>query len=213
MPAPKPLLPLALMILLAPAMALAHPVHDEPGGLLSGLAHPLMGADHLLAMTGVGLWAALSGGRTLWAFPATFIGAMVLGGVIGVGAADLPVVEPTILASVIVLGAATALALRLPLVLSLALLAAFGLAHGYAHGVEGPAGLDLGYMAGFALATTALHLAGLAAGLAMTRLRAPMLVRRLGAVVVAGGLLLALDEAEAGDAKPPVICLATGCPE
>ena len=196
-------LPLALMILLSPAAALAHPIHAEGSGFLAGLAHPLMGLDHLLAMLAVGLWASMVGGRARWLFPAGFVLAMVLGGVVGTGGAALPIVEPAILASVIVLGAATALALRVPLALSIMLLAAFGLAHGHAHGVEGPVGLDMGYMLGFALATAALHGAGLAVGQALGRGPAPVLARGLGVVVVASGILLALTPADAAPALAP----------
>lgn len=40
---------IAIAALTAPASALAHPGHDHAGGsgLISGLAHPLTGADHL----------------------------------------------------------------------------------------------------------------------------------------------------------------------
>ena len=62
---------------------------------------------------------------------------MVVGGLLGFGGAALPVIEPTILASVIVLGLAIAFALRPPLALACAVIALFGVAHGYAHGLEG----------------------------------------------------------------------------
>ena len=58
---------LFVLFLLAAAVpaANAHPFHAEGSGLLAGLAHPLGGVDHLLAMLGVGLWSAwivLNGG-------------------------------------------------------------------------------------------------------------------------------------------------------
>lgn len=31
-----------------------------------GVAHPLLGVDHILVMVAVGLWAVLLGGRALW---------------------------------------------------------------------------------------------------------------------------------------------------
>ncbi len=43
----NPLLGAAL--LLSPALAFAHPGHEH-SGLVAGLAHPLFGLDHLLAM-------------------------------------------------------------------------------------------------------------------------------------------------------------------
>jgi urease accessory protein len=172
-------LPLALMILLLPAVALAHTGHGEASGFAAGLAHPVLGPDHLLAMVAVGLWAALTGGRALWAWPAAFVGAMLVGGLAGAGAGALPVVEPLILASVIIIGAAAALALRVSPWAALPALALFGAAHGHAHGVEGPGGAD--YALGFVIATLALH----GAGIALARLG------QTGARVLGGGVALA----------------------
>jgi urease accessory protein len=74
-------LPLLLLpVLLLPAAAAAHPHHDHAGGFLDGVAHPLFGTDHLLAMVAVGLWAAFAGGRALWALPLAFLGAMAVPG-------------------------------------------------------------------------------------------------------------------------------------
>ena len=107
---------LATLVALLPAAALAHTgvgAHGSP--FVSGLLHPLLGADHLITMVAVGLFAAMTGGRARWAYPASFVGAMVVGGMLGFGGAALPVVEPAILASIVVLGAAIAFALRPPL--------------------------------------------------------------------------------------------------
>ena len=46
------------MLLAAAGPALAHPGHEA-----SGFLHPFTGLDHMLAMVGVGLWAALLAGR------------------------------------------------------------------------------------------------------------------------------------------------------
>ena len=46
---------------------------------VGGLAHPLAGADHILAMVAIGLWGALAGGRALWAWPASFVAMVVVG--------------------------------------------------------------------------------------------------------------------------------------
>lgn len=188
--------PLALLMALVPVAAAAHPGHAEGVGLFAGLAHPLSGPDHLLAMLAVGLWAALAGGRALWAYPATFVAAMLAGGLLGAGGAALAVIEPAILASVILLGAAAALTLRVPLGVAVAALAVFGVAHGYAHGLEGPGGAA--YAAGFVLATAALHGAGIVAGLAVVRLQRLLIGRAAGFGVALAGVALALaPEAEA----------------
>jgi hydrogenase/urease accessory protein HupE len=53
-------------------------------GFTDGFLHPLTGWDHLLAMFAVGLWAAQHRGRALWLIPLSFVGVMVLGGILGV---------------------------------------------------------------------------------------------------------------------------------
>jgi len=178
-------LALILVAIMTPGLALAHAGHGEQSHFFSGLSHPLLGPDHLLAMVAVGLWAAVAGGRALWAMPLAFMAGMLGGGVLGFGGAALPVVEPAILASVIVIGALSALALRVPLGAALPGLVLFGLAHGFAHGLEGPGGAA--YAAGFLIATGGLHLAGI--GAARLGLR---LARGVGAAVALGGVALAL---------------------
>jgi len=183
---------LAAAIALVPAGALAHPGHvgHEALGFLAGFTHPFTGADHMLAMAAVGLWAALRGGRAAWAWPAAFVVAMLVGFLIGQGGAA-PFVEPAILASVIVLGGLVAAQAVVPLLPGAMLIAAFGLAHGWAHGAEAP-GAAGGFPLGFALSTVTLHLVGLAAGFGLQRLRRPGLLRLLGAGAAAGGVLLAV---------------------
>jgi urease accessory protein len=93
-------------------------------------------------------------------------------------------VEPMVLASVILLGAAVALALRAPLMIALPLVALMGLAHGAAHGLEGSgAGFGLGMLA----ATAALHGLGLALGLTLNRAT----VRLSGALALLAGVTFA----------------------
>ena len=151
-----------ISLALLPTMAMAHPGHGEGAALLSGLTHPLGGLDHVLAMLAVGLWAGITGARAISALPLAFVAAMIAGGALGAMGMGLPMVEPMILASVILTGALAALALRPGLAASLALVAAFGLFHGHAHGTEGPASGLAVYALGFAAATMALHLAGIA---------------------------------------------------
>lgn len=179
---------LLLTAALLPQAALAHPGHDQ-GQLLSGLTHPLGGTDHLLAMVVLGLLAAQAGERTLWALPLAFVGSMIAGGLAGFGGLAFPGVEPMILASVIILGALVAMAARLPLTMLLPGVAVFGLAHGWAHGAEGPAGGMALYAAGFAVATMALHGAGIIAGKV---LQSGVLLRVLGAAASVSGLALAM---------------------
>jgi urease accessory protein len=181
----------SLLALLTPGLAAAHAgTHDS--GFVMGLAHPIGGADHVLAMIAVGLWAALLDGRALWALPLAFVGALVAGAGLGAAGVALPMVEPMILTSVVVLGVAIALALRLPLSVAVAAVALFGLVHGHAHGTEGPAGDLAGYAIGFVIATASLHVAGLALGLGLTRLFNLSVLRAAGGATALAGFALAL---------------------
>jgi urease accessory protein len=187
----------AAVVMALPATALAHTGHMEPGGFLHGFAHPLGGADHLLAMIAVGLWAAQIGGRALWALPLAFVGTMILGGLYGMAGLPLPSVELGILGSVLVLGGLIALQPRLPVAACAAIVALFAVFHGFAHGVEMPeAASPQAYGLGFALATALLHGAGIALILAVKALVRGMAgrltVRGSGALIGLGGVALAL---------------------
>jgi urease accessory protein len=183
----------AALLALIPAVALAHPGH--PGhqalGVWAGLLHPFTGADHMLAMLAVGLWAALRGDKALWAWPAAFVGALLVGFAIGASGVVLPIAEPMILASIIVLGALTAADVRTSTAFGVVLMAVFGAVHGHAHGAES-AGSTAGFPLGMALSTLALHGVGLAAGFGLQRLQRPGLIRLLGAGALAAGLALAV---------------------
>lgn len=179
---------------LLPGAALAHTGIGAQGGsaFAAGFLHPLLGADHLLAMVAVGIFAAMVGGRAVWAHPLCFLAAMVLGGLLGLKGAGLPIIEPTILASVVVLGAAIAFAIRPPLLLACAVIALFGVAHGYAHGFEAPEFGGWSYAAGFVVATSILHGLGLALGFGVGSLQRPLMARGLGALACLGGVAMLL---------------------
>ncbi len=160
------LLLLALAALLAPQLAHAHVGAGGAEGLLRGIAHPLGGIDHLLAMVAVGLWAAQRGGRALWLIPTSFVLVMAAGGIAGTLGAPLPFVEQGIVVSLLVLGGLIVAAARLPLPLSAALVGLFAVFHGHAHGAEMPADVSgLAYGAGFMLAAAFLHGVGIGAAL------------------------------------------------
>lgn len=176
-------------LLLTPALAFAHPGHDE-SGLLAGISHPLSGIDHLLAMLAVGLWAAQQKGAARWALPVTFVGTMLIGGLLGFEGFALPELESGIAASVFALGLAVALAVRPPLMVAVGATAAFALFHGVAHGLELPEmSSPWAYAAGFVAATAALHAAGYAVVRFLPKAASP-LVRVAGAVSAATGVWL-----------------------
>jgi urease accessory protein len=156
---------LAILCLFA-GSASAHTGSHAVTGFMSGLTHPLSGLDHLLAMIAIGLWAAQQGGRALWAVPAAFVSAMVLGGGLALTGLVLPQVETGIAASVLVLGLLVATRRQWAVTAGMAIAAAFAIFHGYAHGLEMPqAASPALYALGFVLATVFLHGVGLAGSL------------------------------------------------
>ena len=176
---------LTLLFCAAPTLAYAHP--GDAGGLAHGLAHPFSGLDHLCAMVAVGLWAAQLGGRAAWVVPLSFVSAMALGGLLGVAAIALPLVEAGMLMSLLALGVLVAAAARLPLALSAAVVGVFALFHGYAHGAEmSPGASAYAYALGFLSASALLHLSGFAFGMAI---RARLLRFAGAAVAMTGGYL------------------------
>jgi urease accessory protein len=185
-------LPLALLGAIDPA--LAHTGLEHAFSFASGFAHPCTGLDHMLALVAVGLWAGLNGGRAIWAWPAAFLVAMLSGGALGIAGVFVPLAEPGILASLLVLGLLVLTAARLPLALGAALIALFAIAHGHAHGAELPnTAAAVTYVAGFALATALLHAAGIALARAGGSGYGSLLVRGAGAAVAAVGVALTVS--------------------
>jgi urease accessory protein len=187
----KRLVPIIALLMLAASPAIAHVGHGSTASFTAGLGHPLSGLDHIAAMVTVGLWAALKGGRALWAWPAAFVVVMLIGGALGMAHIALPFVEPGILASVVVLGVLVALAVDIPVAAGAAIIGAFALLHGHAHGSEVAESINgVEYMAGFALATAALHLAGIgyAQTMAHFALRPAIRVAGVACVLIGAGL-------------------------
>ena len=181
-----------------PSLAYAHVGTGETGGFLHGLTHPVSGLDHICAMLAVGLWAAQTGGRSIWAVPLTFVSVMALGGMLPLLGIGLPFVEQGIALSVLLLGVLIAASVRLPLWLSGSMVGLFALWHGHAHGTEMPAlASGIEYVLGFMLATVLLHVVGISFGVGMQRL--PVLMKllaiRLGyQEAIAKSLVMSLAE-------------------
>ena len=174
----------------ATAPAFAHLNPAEHGSFLAGVSHPLFGWDHVLVMVSVGIWAAMIGGKALWAVPAAFVGTMSAGFLLALAGVHLPFVEPVILASVVALGLLVATAVRLPVPLAATFVGAFALFHGHAHGTEMAGAGALAFGVGFALSTAALHVAGLGIGRSLAATGRPMLLRAIGAASALAGLAL-----------------------
>lgn len=167
-------------------------------GLLSGLAHPVIGIDHLAFLVVVALLAfgLLEGVRRFLA-PALFVAGTLGGTLAHLQGMDLPLAETLVAASVLIGGVLALSGLRLGAAALLALLGVAGMFHGYAYGesIVGAEATPLaGYLVGFSLIQYAL-IAGAVMGLAhlAERSRGALVpVTRSGAAfaVAVGGLLL-----------------------
>lgn len=161
------------------------------GGLLDGLAHPVFGLDHLIAIVAVGTLAYLLRDRVPWlTLPATFLGAMAIGGISGVLGVTTGSTELFVALSVVLLGLVLIALTGVVEARALAgLVALTALFHGLAHGGEVPSAASPAlYVIGFLLTTVGLHLAGVALGPVVARSR---VVRGLaGAGVTAAGVVL-----------------------
>jgi urease accessory protein len=178
---------LSLTALLA---VIAGPAFAHPGHADSGFLHPLTGADHLLAMVGAGMWAALLSTRRPAAallVPAAFLAMMAAGAAAGFAGIKLPFSEAGVLASVFMLGGLVMTAVRLPLATAVVLVGWFAMLHGYAHASEAPAGDPGRYIMGFLAATALLLAVGLGLGMGAQRLVGDLGVRAMGGLVLAGG--------------------------
>jgi urease accessory protein len=182
----------AIVMLMAPSLAFAHPGPAHIHGLADGFLHPFTGFDHVLAMIAVGLLAAQLGGRALWIAPLSFMAMMAVGAGLGVAQVAVPFVEVGIASSIITLGAVLLFGVGLPTLAAAALVGFFAVFHGHAHGAEMPsAARALSYGAGFVMATGLLHLAGISLGVfarqAAITLR-PRLFRLAGGVFTVAGI-------------------------
>jgi urease accessory protein len=130
-------------------------------GFISGLAHPVIGLDHLAFLVAAGVAAGVAG-LGVW-MPVLFVAASVAGAIVHLQALDLPAVELAVGASVVLAGAILALG-RLALGRAgwAGLFIVAGLFHGYAYG-EAIVGAEptpvAAYIAGLAIVQSAIGVA------------------------------------------------------
>lgn len=171
-----------------PAAVQAHVVPGSGHSVFAGIAHPLLGFDHLAAIIGAGLLGAQLGSRALWLLPAVFVSIMSLGAALGTVGIGLPMVEPVILLSLFILGALILSARSAGLAGTAALVGALALFHGHAHGTEiGLAG-GWAYLPGMVAATAVLCGFGIALGLAARAAARDHWIRFAGGGIVASGV-------------------------
>ena len=187
---------LAVGLMMTATLAMAHPGHGEhvSNGFLSGLLHPMMGLDHLLAMGAIGFWSIRQNTTMKRGTPLFAVGGMIAGAGLawaGISLAGVGV-ETGIAMSVLLVGVLIATLAKLPTAIGGTLVALFMVAHGYAHGTEMTQGSSLLlYMAGFVVATLAITFIGRSLGTMMLKAD-NRITRALGGVVaIIGGVLAA----------------------
>lgn len=174
------------------ALLVSQPAHaaGSANSILSGLLHPILGFDHLMAMVAVGLLSIQLAGRHIYKLPACFVLVLLLGAIAGLGKIPLPQVEGIISVSVFILGLSIVTGGRVGALIAYPIVAIFAFYHGHAHGAEIPSLANpAAFIAGFMAASAILHLLGVSIG-AITR--KPSTRALLGAGCAGVGLHMAL---------------------
>ena len=183
---------LAVLLAIAAVPAFAHPGYADDGFL-----HPFSGLDHIFAMVGVGLWAALIAARkpsAIFLLPVAFVVMMAVGAAAGFAGMKLPIAEAGILASVFLLGGLVLIAARVPPPTAMGVVALFAIFHGYVHAGEAPTADTGAYMLGFLGATMLLLAAGSGLGWVVRRLVGDVGLRALGGLILAGGAYILVTQ-------------------
>lgn len=162
-------------------------------GFISGIAHPVIGIDHLAFIIAIGIAAAFASGG--FGIVAAFVAASSVGVLAHVIELNVPLVETLVAVSVIVAGAALAVGLASVRGGWLALVIIAGLLHGYAFG-ESVVGAERNVVGAYLIGLAAIQAALAAiAMMASRRFLVPAEQRRLplrsaGGALAALGLLL-----------------------
>jgi urease accessory protein len=178
---------LALTIAIIPGAAYAHDgTNLALGGFLSGMVHPVLGYDHLLAMLSVGILSAQIGGRAIWTVPTTFVSVMAMGGFLGLIDIGLTATELGIAVSLVLLGSVIAAERRISTLVAMIGVGFFAIFHGYAHGSEMPETAEpFLYALGFLLGTALIHIAGVVIGDISRHYERGKIVLRVGGALIA----------------------------
>jgi len=175
-----------VMLLIAAPFAEAHTGLAQ-NGFMSGLSHPLLGLDHLLAMLAVGLWAGRMGGKASWSLPLMFITLLAVSATGSQGMGSMLLIENGIAVSLLLLGLFIVYAIKLPTAAGMMIVSLFAIFHGVAHGTEWPlAASPVWYVSGFIVTTSLLMGIGLKAG-AVKAEKFQLLIRAAGIVIASTG--------------------------
>lgn len=183
---------IGLLLLLLATPASAHHAMDGQvptnalQGFLSGLAHPVIGIDHLAFVVAAGL-LAVTKRQGIW-IPIAFVLAALGGTGLHLMGLDLPATEFMIAGSVLGFGILLALPQSPNLAVMIGLAALAGIFHGYAYG-EAIVGAEMNplmaYLAGFTVVQLAIALLAAKVGQLAVRIldRTPQSLRNAGFVI------------------------------
>ena len=163
-------------------------------GLLSGFGHPVIGVDHLAAIVGVGILAALAGRSA--AVVLAFSVAVIAGVGLHLSGIDLPASELFVGLTTLLIGALVILRQSMSAGRALLLFALAGLVHGYALGesiVGAEASPLVAYLLGLLIMQTAIGVVVYAAVRSLARWPARTTGLTVAGVLVAlaGGIATA----------------------
>ena len=180
-----------VVLILFPSSTMAHHAMDRripstfTEGMLSGVAHPVIGLDHLAAILAVGLLAAMFVRGHL--LPMAFLAAAFAGVIVHVGGAAVPFGESLVALSLVILAASLWWRANISVAYVIGLFAAAGLLHGYAYG-EAIAGAEAtplaAYLAGLTVVQYALSLIAFWIGRYLLATSGNAAIRRASALIV-----------------------------
>jgi urease accessory protein len=190
---------LALMMVIAQPAWAHHPMGGKLPqtflqGLLSGFGHPVIGIDHLAAIVGVGILAALVGRSA--AVVLAFSVSVIAGVGLHLSGVDLPASELFVGLTTLLIGALVILRQSMSAGRALLLFALAGLVHGYALGesiVGAEASPLVAYLLGLLIMQTAIGVVVYAAVRSLARWPARTTGLTVAGVLVAlaGGIATA----------------------
>ena len=190
---------LALMMMIAQPAWAHHPMDGKLPqtflqGLLSGFGHPVIGVDHLAAIVGIGILAALAGRSA--AVVLAFSVSVIAGVGLHLSGIDLPASELFVGLTTLLIGALVIMRQSMSAGRALLLFALAGLVHGYALG-ESIVGAEtsplVAYLLGLLIMQTAIGVVVYAAVRSLARwpARATGLTVAGVLVALAGGIATA----------------------
>ena len=197
-----------LVLLVGSSSAVAHhpldgmPMSTFVHGLLSGVAHPMIGIDHLFFVITVGIVACLS--RSALLSPLFYLVGMLLGLTVVLLGYQAPFIELVVASSLIILGAIVISGYTITIAQSRSIFMFFGLFHGFAfaQSIVGAEAVSTTVLFGYLIGLCAIQwlvavLAGYSASKAWVLFdSAALRPRVIGAVTFGVGLTFFIETTE-----------------